>query len=161
MIPTNLRPISTNNILREVCDFFRHNCGKSVELKKAHPVSKSCGILHLIRDCLDESSLIFQYFALVYPALIYCQTKWGAASTTALQPLNIVQNCVIRAISRIRCSYSFHNIISLVPILDVTEPKFIIIYSWQSDVNHPASFKSSLKNLYRCIISVNNYSQFV
>lgn len=61
-------------------------------------LSKPRGILHLTRDCLDESSLILTYYGLVYPALIYCQTIWGAVSTTALQPLNKVQKHAIRTL---------------------------------------------------------------
>ena len=62
-------------------------------------ISKSIGILYRIRRNLPSNCLRFIYFSLIHPYLLYCLPIFGAAYTTHLEPLRVLQKKAIRIIS--------------------------------------------------------------
>lgn len=48
---------------------------------------------------MNTAALLTIYNSLVYPNLMYCNSVWGATSTTKLEPLLILQKKLVRVIS--------------------------------------------------------------
>ena len=64
-------------------------------------ISKACGALAKLRHCIDTSTLINVYHALVYSYLRYGIIIWGNDSQNALKPLVVVVNRAIRIIGKL------------------------------------------------------------
>ena len=65
----------------------------------AKKISKACGALAKARHCVDVDTLKTIYYALVHSYLRYGLTAWGNASSAALQPLNSLNDRVLRIIT--------------------------------------------------------------
>ena len=63
-------------------------------------VSKSTGILYVMRNFAPLPVLKSIYYSLIYSHLSYCTTVWGGTYTTNLQPLRIKQKKAIRIINK-------------------------------------------------------------
>ena len=63
-------------------------------------ISQAVGVLSKLRYYVDIKTLIEVYHSLVNSHLSYALMVWGAAGTTALSPIRILQNRAIRFISR-------------------------------------------------------------
>ena len=66
----------------------------------SNKISKSAGILRLLRDIFPKHILKTLYLTLTYPYFNYCNLIWGAAHITNLNPLVILQKKCIRIINR-------------------------------------------------------------
>ena len=93
-----------NNIRMEKCDSYKYlGVFFDKDLNwKAHidyvckKISKSCGCLAKLRNCLDIETLREVYHALIHSYLRYGITVWGSASQTALDPVKVLVNRAIR-----------------------------------------------------------------
>ena len=59
-------------------------------------ISKACGALAKLRHCVGIDTLKTIYYALVNSYLRYGLLAWGSASSSVLQPLNVLNNKVLR-----------------------------------------------------------------
>ena len=62
-------------------------------------VSRGIGIIRKARSFISKNSLKDLYYSFVYPYLLYCTEVWGNAATTHLQPLNVLQNKIVRMLT--------------------------------------------------------------
>ena len=65
----------------------------------AKKVKHSIGTLSKLRYYLNSKTLLYLYYALVYPFLTYCIIAWGNTYQTSLQPLFVLQKKAIRIIT--------------------------------------------------------------
>ena len=87
-----------------------------IESAKA-TIAKQCGILYLVRNSLDQQSLLLIYYSLIYPSLTYCLAVWGGASSTALNSLVIAQKRVVRNLAGLRRRDHTHDTFKTLKIL--------------------------------------------
>ena len=59
-------------------------------------VSKACGILSKLRHCINPDTLRTVYYALAYSYLRYGNIVWGNCSKLTIQPLQVIQNRIIK-----------------------------------------------------------------
>ena len=64
-------------------EYVRKLCGK---------VSRACGVLYRVSDCLPKDCLKMLYSSLVLPHLVYCIEVWGGANITAFTRLSKLQD---------------------------------------------------------------------
>ena len=62
-------------------------------------VSRITGLMHKIRNFVDNKTLYMIYYSLIYPHLLYGVPLWGSACSTFIDPLQILQNQAVRLIS--------------------------------------------------------------
>ena len=62
----------------------------------ARKTDKINGILYQISPSITSHALRQVYYALIYPNIIYCQTVWGSAGPTTLNPIIVAQKRTIR-----------------------------------------------------------------
>ena len=106
LVPTVLPPIYINNAsINRVYSFKFLGVVLDVNLKfKDHvlnvtkKISKFIPLIYRIRKYLNKPLLMQLYFGLIYPNLIYCITVWGASNKNVINPLQISQNKLVRAI---------------------------------------------------------------
>lgn len=67
-------------------------------------IDKQCGVMHVIRDYLEQRSLMLIYYALIYPSISYCLTIWVGASSEALKFLVTIQQRTVIIICGLRAS---------------------------------------------------------
>ena len=65
-------------------------------------MSKYVPIMYQIRDFCDVQTLKLIYNSLVYPNLIYGNSVWGFCTKQALNPLNVTNKKIIRAMYGLR-----------------------------------------------------------
>ena len=75
-------------------------------------VNKTTALLRFLKYIFPKHILKTLYMTLIYPYFNYCNVIWGAADSTAIEPLVLLQKKVIRIINRAN-------------FLDHTEPLFI------------------------------------
>ena len=61
-------------------------------------VSNFIPLIFCIRKYLNKPLFLQFYFGLIYPNLIYCITVWGASNKNVINPLQISQIRLVRAI---------------------------------------------------------------
>lgn len=59
-------------------------------------LSKITGVVHKIRNSLNEESLRLVYFSLVYPHLLYCCAIWGGACKNLINSVFVSQKTFLR-----------------------------------------------------------------
>ena len=64
-------------------------------------LSKLCGLLYKLRPFVNKQILMQVYYTLICPNLLYGITCWGSCSKTASQPIQIIQNIILRCINMI------------------------------------------------------------
>ena len=64
-------------------------------------ISKSIGVLFRIKDQLNLNCKKILYYSMIFPYLHYCLSIWGAACSTALKPLIILQKRAIRIVASV------------------------------------------------------------
>ena len=64
-------------------------------------LSKLCRLLYKLRPFVNKQILMQVYYTLIYPNLLYGITCWGSCSKTAFQPIQIIQNRILRCINMI------------------------------------------------------------
>ena len=64
-------------------------------------LSKLCRLLYKLRPFVNKQILMQVYYTLTYPNLLYGITCWGTCSKTASQPIQIIQNRILRCINMI------------------------------------------------------------
>ena len=64
-------------------------------------LSKLSGLLYKLRPFVNKQILMQVYYTLIYPNLLYGITCWGSCSKTASQPIQIIQNRILRCINMI------------------------------------------------------------
>ena len=79
-------------------------------------ISKSCGLLAKIRNCVETETIREIYHALVHSYMKYGILAWGTASKTALKPLQSVVNRAIK----IMTFAPFHHF-DLNPLFEILE----------------------------------------
>ena len=77
---------------------IKHICSK---------ISKSIGILRLLRYSFPKHVLKMIYMSLIYSYINYCNVVWGSACNSHLKPLVILQKKAVRIINR--SSYDAHS----------------------------------------------------
>ena len=88
----------------EMCDSYKYlgvNFDKNLDWKfhikyVCQKVSKACGSIAKIRNCVDINTLREVYHALVHSYIRYGIIVWGTASQTSLKPLQTVINRALR-----------------------------------------------------------------
>ena len=75
-------------------------------------VNKTTALLRFLKYIFPKHILKTLYMTLIYPYFNYCNVIWGAADSTAIEPLVLLQKKLIRIINRAN-------------FLDHTEPLFI------------------------------------
>ena len=65
----------------------------------ASKLSKSCGILYKVRNCLTTSAKNMLYYSLIHPFLTYCINVYASTYKTNLRPIFLSQKRVIRTLS--------------------------------------------------------------
>ena len=88
-------------------------------------ISKMCGILYDMRNCLTLVSRTLLYNALVYPYLNYGIVTWGNACDTHLNPLLIAQKRAIRIVGNVGYRDHTHDIFVNLNMLKLKEIHFI------------------------------------
>ena len=68
----------------------------------ANSISKISGILYLIRNKLNSTSLRQIYSSLIYPWMLYCVPVWGGTWARHLRPVELAQKRAVRTISGAR-----------------------------------------------------------
>ena len=61
-------------------------------------LSKGAGIFYKLRKIVNKNTLFQVYYALVHSHLIYGILPWGRASKSAIRPLCVIVNRIIKAI---------------------------------------------------------------
>ena len=94
-------------------------------------MSKAAGILSKLRPYVDTQILITVYNALVHSKLSYGILSWGSASNSLLQPINVLQNRILRTVSKSgrykNCTDMYLNmrILKLQDVYDLELTKFM------------------------------------
>ena len=99
--------IFLNNTSLQSCDTYKY-LGVFFDSKlnwKTHinyicnKISKSCGALAKLRHCVDTTTLLNVYHALINSYVRYGIIAWGSASKAAVKPLQTIVNKAIRIIT--------------------------------------------------------------
>ena len=96
--------VKINNEQMDQCDSYKYlgvYFDKDLNWKKhiehvCKKISKSCGSISKLRNCLEIETLREVYHALIHSYLRYGIIAWGTASETALQPIKVLMNRAIR-----------------------------------------------------------------
>ena len=95
-------------------------------------ISKVCGMFAKLRHCMGFELLKTVYHALVASHLQYCNLTWGNANETVLQPLQTLQNRIIKimtftafACSNIKQIYDDIELLDLNQIHKLSKAKFM------------------------------------
>ena len=62
-------------------------------------ISKFSGLLYKLRNFANTKVLQLLYYGLVYPHLLHSITTWGNTYSTTLQPLQVIQNRILKCIT--------------------------------------------------------------
>ena len=65
-------------------------------------MSRSIGIITLLRPCMETKLLVNLYYSLVYSHIIYGIQVWGNASQGELGKIKVLQNKAVRVISKVQ-----------------------------------------------------------
>ena len=65
-------------------------------------LSRSIGIITLLRPCMETNLLVNLYYSLVYSHIIYGIHVWGSASLSVLGKIQVLQNKAVRVISKVQ-----------------------------------------------------------
>ena len=65
----------------------------------SNKISRSIGLLHKIKSCVNKHILRMLYYSLIYSHLNYAIEAWGSADTTHLNRLLILQKRIVRLIT--------------------------------------------------------------
>ena len=87
----------------------------------SNKISKGLGIIGRVRNIMPNDVLLTLYYSLIYPYLTYCCIIWGAASSTALHHLSVLQNRAIRLITRSPFRASTTPLFEQLKLLKVTD----------------------------------------
>ena len=85
-------------------------------------ITKVCGMFAKLRYCIDFDMLKIVYHALVSSHLQYCNLSWGNADKSILEPLQTLQDRIIRIMTF--TPYSCDNVKHLyddIELLDLTQ----------------------------------------
>ena len=91
----------------------------------ASKISKTCGILYLIRKKLNAVAMKTIYMSLIYPSLIYCVPIWGGTWATHLRPVITAQKRAVRVIAGVRRYEHTHHLFMQLKLL-----KFHFIFTY-------------------------------
>lgn len=73
-------------------------------------LSRMCGILFRVRNCLTTESLTSIYYTLCYPHLTYCVAVWACTWQSFIKKITIAQNKIFRCIFHMNKFESTRNI---------------------------------------------------
>ena len=65
-------------------------------------ISRSIGIITLLRNSMSKELLVNLYYSLIYSHLIYGIHVWGSACATKLEKIKVLQNKAVRVISKVQ-----------------------------------------------------------
>ena len=96
--------VQINHLQMKQCEFYKYlgvYFDKNLSWKKhieyvCKKISKSCGVISKLRNCLEIETLREVYHALIHSYLRYGVIAWGRASETALRPIKVLMNRAIR-----------------------------------------------------------------
>ena len=117
-------------------------------------IAKQCGIMYMIRNSIDQQSLLLVYYSLIYPTIIYCLPVWGGASHEALKPLVTIQKRAVRTIGGLRVrdhTSSTFNDLKLLKLYDIiTFFTAVFVYkSLHGHLEYGNDFSPNPNNPYR------------
>ena len=64
-------------------------------------ISRSIGIVTLLRPCMETKLLVNLYYSLVYSHMIYGIHVWGTACQSEMEKIKVLQNKAVRVISKV------------------------------------------------------------
>jgi hypothetical protein len=65
-------------------------------------ISRSIGIITILRKCMKTELLVNLYYSLVYSHIIYGIHVWGSACQKELEKIQVLQNKAVRVISKVQ-----------------------------------------------------------
>ena len=65
-------------------------------------ISRSIGIVTLLRPCMETELLVNLYYSLVYSHMIYGIHVWGTACQSEMEKIKVLQNKAVRVISKVQ-----------------------------------------------------------
>ena len=65
-------------------------------------ISRSIGIVTLLRPCMETKLLVNLYYSLVYSHMIYGIHVWGTACQSEMEKIKVLQNKAVRVISKVQ-----------------------------------------------------------
>ena len=78
------------------------NLDWKLHIKYLHTkLSQAVGILAKLRHYLNRKNLVVMYYVFFYSHILYGILGWGSATDTALQPIQVLQNKVLRIMNKI------------------------------------------------------------
>jgi len=113
-------------------------------------LSQVCGVVCKIRHFADMKILRLIYFSLLYSHLQYCITDWGRAYKIVIQPVQVLQNRILKYMTFSKRTSSANNIFKLLRFLKVSDlyqfnlEKFM--YKFNADIL-PSSFGNFFSKL--------------
>ena len=116
----------------------------------ANKISRICGLFFKLRHLVNLDILLTLYYGLIYPHLHYGITSWGTANKTVIQPLQVIQNRLIKCITFAKLKdllspkYKETKILKIKDIYQLEVGKFMFKYKSQ---NLPENFESYFFNL--------------
>lgn len=120
-------------------------------------ISKLSGIFYKIRSVASTKVLILMYYALVYPHLQYSITSWGSASKTALAPLQVIQNRILKCITYAKFKQAVSPIYKKTKILKLSDLHILELAKFMFKVKKhelPKQFNSYFVN----VASIHSYN---
>ena len=81
----------------------------------------ACGVVCKIRHFADMKILRLIYFSLLYSHLQYCITDWGRAYKIVIQPVQVLQNRILKYMTFSKRTSSANNIFKLLRFLKVSD----------------------------------------
>ena len=108
-------------------------------------LSKYVPIMHRIRDFCDVQTLKIVYNSLVYPNLIYGNSVWGFCTKKVLNPLNITNKKIIRAMLGLRFRDHTAGVFNDLKILNLQHINFYMVCLFVYKCLHSNNFSTWFK----------------
>ena len=123
--------------------YIQHLCKK---------LSQYCGLVCHLRQNITQKCLLQLYHSVVYHHLVYGILPWGSTNNSALHSLQVLQNRLVRIISRVRRSnhiannslYHKLNVLKIKNIYHLGMAKFLYLYY---NIKLPKLFNQCFKSV--------------
>ena len=114
-------------------------------------LSQACGVVCKIRHFADINILRLIYFSLFHSHMQNYIIDWGRAYKTAIRPVQVLQNRILRYMTFSKRTSSANNVFKLLKILKVSDMYHVILenfmYKYNADIL-PSSFVNFFSKLH-------------
>jgi len=114
-------------------------------------LSQACGVVCKIRHFADINILRVIYFSLFHSHMQNYIIDWGRAYKTAIRPVQVLQNRILRYMTFSKRTSSANNVFKLLKILKVSDMYHVILenfmYKYNADIL-PSSFVNFFSKLH-------------